>query len=330
MTRVLITGGAGFIGAHLARKLAAEDNRVDLIDNFARGTRDSDLAALEDHPAVTLIARDLLRPNALSDLDRDYDLIFHLAAIVGVEAVVGAPFEVLSRNMEMLTSLLSFAGEQRELHRFVFASTSEVYAGSLDLPDFEVPTAETAPILLPDLDQPRSSYLLSKIYGEALCGHSGLPVTILRPHNIYGPRMGWSHVIPQLLERARQTAEGRRLTIYSPAHTRSFCHVSDAVELMIRLAFGEVARGGTFNVGNQSEEITMWDLAERIVSVLGREIALEPGPDTPGSPPRRCPDMSKTIEATRFVPHIRLVDGVKESAGWYLANQRSFIGVAAE
>ena len=330
MSRVLISGGAGFIGVHLARKLVAEGHRVDLLDNFARGARDSELKALEAQPAVALIARDLLRPTALSDLDRDYDLIFHLAAIVGVEAVVGAPYDVLSRNMEMLTRLLGFAGEQKALHRFIFASTSEVYAGSLGLPDFALPTPESVPIVLPGLDQPRTSYLLSKLYGEALCLHAGLPVTIVRPHNIYGPRMGWSHVIPQLLERMRQSEAGARLSVFSPTHTRAFCHVSDAVEMMIRLALGEVARDGTFNIGNQSAEITMWSLAEQILSLTGRTLELEAGPDTPGSPARRCPDMTKTLAATRFEPKVSLADGLAETATWYQTNQRPLVGVAAE
>ena len=330
MSRVLITGGAGFIGVHLARKLIAEDHRVDLIDNFARGTKDAELEALADHPAVSLITRDLLRPTALSDLDRDYDLIFHLAAIVGVKAVSEAPFEVLTRNMEMLSRLLAFAGEQKALHRLAFTSTSEVYAGSLALPDFALPTPERVPIVLPDLGQPRTSYLLSKLYGEAMCRHSGLPVTILRPHNIYGPRMGWSHVIPELLERARRAKRNEPLVVYSPEHTRAFCHVADAVEMMIRLALGEVACGDTFNIGNQSEEIAMLALAERIVSLTGRSLELEAGPVTTGSPPRRCPDMAKTIAATRFEPRVALDDGLEETADWYRANERPLVGVAAE
>ncbi len=327
MSRVLITGGAGFIGLHLARKLLDEDLRVDLVDDFSRGRRDAELEALNRHDRVTLIARDLTRDDSLADLDRNYEMIFHLAAIVGVERVVEAPYEVLTRNMEMLSRLLDFARDQAHLHRFLFASTSEVYAGSQDLPGFTVPTLESVPIKLPDLGEPRASYLLSKLYGEALCRHSGVPVTILRPHNIYGSRMGRAHVIPQLLERARRGSGGEDLEVYSPGHTRAFCHVSDAVEMMARLAFGQLAAGGTFNIGNQTEEIAMRELARRILALCGRTGGIEEGPDTPGSPARRCPDMAKTRAATQFEPLVALEDGLRETAQWYRASDA--VGVAA-
>lgn len=315
--KVLITGGAGFIGAHLAKRLVRDGARVGLVDDFSRGRKDADLADLLAHPGVTCIARDLRDPRALDGLDRDYDLIVHLAAIVGVANVQTRPHDVLSDNVSLLLQVQDFARRQRGLRRLVFASTSEVYAGSLRLPDLPLPTPEAVPILLPDLAEPRSTYLLSKLYGEALCHHGGIPFTIVRPHNVYGPRMGLAHVIPELLQRAEGTAPGGTLTVYSPDHTRAFCYVADAVELIARLATADVAEGGVFNIGNEAEEISIRDLAQRILGLLGKDLAVAAGPETPGSPRRRCPAMARTVNATGFRPLVGLDEGLARTYAWY-------------
>ncbi len=315
--RVLITGGAGFIGVHLARRLLAEGARIDLVDDFSRGCRDRDLEALAAEPTVTCIARDLAEPGCLDDFAGDYDLVVHLAAIVGVANVQRQPFVVLRRNVELLLAVLDLAQRQGGLGRLVFASTSEVHAGSPEHLDLPIPTPETAPVALPDLGAPRSSYLLSKLYGEALCHHAGLPVTVIRPHNIYGPRMGMAHVIPELLDRTAGAPEGGTLTVHSPGHRRAFCYVSDAVEMIARLALAPEAAGGVFNIGNASEEVTIRGLAERVLATVGRRLAILGGDDTPGSPVRRCPDMTRTLAVTGFTPGIALDAGLEETWAWY-------------
>ncbi len=315
--RALITGGAGFIGAHLARRLLADGLKVDLLDDFSRGRRDEDLSALIDQSDVACIKRDLSQPGSLDDLPNDYGLIFHLAAVVGVANVMKQPFAVLRRNVELLFAVLDFAERQRELQRLVFASTSEVFAGSLEHLDLPIPTPEDAPIALPDLAGERSTYLLSKLYGEALCCHTELPTTVIRPHNIYGPRMGMSHVIPELLARASVSQDGSSMTVYSTGHRRAFCYVSDAVELIVRLASAPEAIGQVFNVGNEAEEISIGALAERIIGIVGRRIAIAPGPNTPGSPVRRCPDMTKTIATTDHLPGVSLEQGLRLTWDWY-------------
>jgi UDP-glucose 4-epimerase len=328
--RVLITGGAGFIGAHLARRLLAEDARVDLIDDFSRGRKDADLAALAAQPGLRCIARDLLAAGCFDDLGADYDFVFHLAAIVGVANVARQPAAVLRRNLEMQLAALDFARRQARLQRFVFASTSEVHAGTQARFDLPVPTPEDAPVALPDLAQPRATYLLSKLYGEALCHHADLPFTIIRPYNIYGPRMGMAHVIPELLQRAERTPEGGAMTVHSMNHRRAFCYVGDAVELIARLAQAEDARGGVFNVGNQAEEVAVGRLAELIAATVGRRLTLAPGPDTPGSPTRRCPDMSRTSTVTGFLAGVSLPDGLGRTYDWYRDQVFRPAGVAAQ
>jgi nucleoside-diphosphate-sugar epimerase len=320
VTKVLITGGCGFIGTHLARSLAERGDEVDLLDNFARGRRDRDLEDLVARPGVRLVECDLLEPAALEGLDRDYGLIFHLAAIVGVANVLEAPYAVLRDNVGLLVPLIEFAARQTGLHRLVFASTSEVYGGALEQGSLPIPTPESVPIVLPDLDRPRTSYMLSKVYGEALCQQSGLPVTVIRPHNVYGPRMGLAHVIPELLQRAHEAEEGGRLEVYSVDHRRTFCHVSDAVEMIVRSAGQPSAVGEALNIGTQRPEVRIGELADLIVRVVGRKLEVEPLPATPGSPLRRCPDMSKTAELTGYVAGVGLEEGVRDTYDWYRQN----------
>ena len=320
MSRVLITGGGGFIGAHLARHFADRDQEVDLVDDFSRGRLDADLAALVERPNVRLIEKDMLVPGALEDISADYALIFHLAAIVGVANVLDAPDRVLRRNVELLVSALELAARQGDLERFVFASTSEVYAGTLALGDLPLPTPEDAPLTVPDPRLPRTSYMLSKIFGEAMSFQSGLPVTVVRPHNVYGPRMGLAHVIPELLQRAYEAEDGGRLGVYSVEHRRTFCHVSDAVEMFSRAAQAAEGAGETLNVGKQEPEIPIGELAELIVEVVGRRLEIEPLETHPGSPARRCPDMTRTSEVTGYLAEMSIEDGVRDTYDWYRRN----------
>ena len=318
--KALITGGGGFIGGHLAERLAGRGGEVDLLDNFSRGVRDSVLERLVGRPNVRLVERDLLEPGALSDLDRDYDLIFHLAAIVGVANVLEAPLRVLRQNLELLLPVLDFAAEQTQLQRLLFASTSEVYAGTLELGSLPIPTPEEAPLTIPEVRRPRTSYMLSKLYGEALCLQSGLPVTVIRPHNVYGPRMGLAHVIPELLQRAHAASDGERLEVYSVDHQRTFCHVSDALEIVVRACEEPRCAGETLNVGSERPEVRIGDVAELVVQTVGRQLEIAPLEPTPGSPTRRCPDMSKTTALTGYEAQVQLADGVSQTYDWYREN----------
>jgi UDP-glucuronate decarboxylase len=320
VTQVLITGGGGFIGAHLARLLSEGDHEVDLIDDLSRGRLDGDLEQLLARPNVRLLQTDLLEPGALDELGSGYGLIFHLAAVVGVANVLEAPDRVLRRNVELLLPILEFAAAQSRLERLVFASTSEVYAGALELGTLPLPTPEDVPLTVPDVRRPRTAYMLSKIFGEAMMLQSGLPVTVVRPHNVYGPRMGLAHVIPELLQRAHEAEEGGRLAVYSVDHRRTFCHVSDAVEMLARAAAAPAGEGETLNIGAQRPEITIGRLAELVIEAVGHRLEVEPLPAHPGSPERRCPEMSRTSEVTGYEARISIEDGVRDTYEWYRRN----------
>jgi len=159
--------------------------------------------------------------------------------------------------------------------------------------------------------------MLSKLYGEALCLGSGLPVTIVRPHNFYGPRMGLSHVIPELLKRAHEAPDGGILEVYSVDHRRTFCFIEDAVETIARASEEPACEGETLNIGTQEPEISIGELAELVACVVGKTLEITPLPATPGSPQRRCPDISKTASLTGYRPRVSLDEGVRRTYDWY-------------
>jgi UDP-glucose 4-epimerase len=330
VTKTLIIGGGGFIGAHLAQKLVAADGSVDILDNFSRAVRDPFLQKIEEMKSVRLIDADMLDSATPTIMDDDYTAIYQFAAIIGVRHVLERPYEVLHKNVLIQAHAIELAKRQRELNRFVFASTSEVYAGSLKHMTLQVPTPEDVPIALTSLEHPRTSYMLSKIYGEAMCQQSDLPFTIVRPHNVYGPRMGLAHVLPELIKKARALPQGGQLEVASVDHRRAFCFIDDAIEILHNLASNPKAVDGTFNLGNQEQEVSIGEIARIVLEVTSRkDLEVVPLPETPGSPARRCPDMTKTTNLIGSLPFLSLKDGVERTYKWYTENVFSDGGVSA-
>jgi len=315
--KILITGGAGFIGYHLTRKLAEEGHKVVIVDDFSRGVGDSFLKELQQLYDVELKTVNMLDKTVVDELESDYDYIYHLAAIIGVQNVLNRSYDVLSNNVILTINAINIARKQNHLNRILFASTSEVYAGTLNYFGLDFPTSEDTPLTVSDLKHPRTSYMLSKIYGEALIRQSNVPYTIFRPHNFYGPRMGMSHVIPELLRKAYHDDNDGKLQVYSADHKRTFCYIDDAIELITRLAICEEAIGQEFNIGNEKPEVTMREIGEIVIDLLGSKLEIEALPPSPGSPERRCPSMNKTIFYSKYEPQISLKDGIKKTFDWY-------------
>lgn len=330
MAKVLITGGAGFIALHLANKLLDIGYSVHLVDNYARGVLDRDLESTIEHPQATFSQVDCLDPDAVSALPKDFDYIFHLAAIIGVRHVEERPAHVITENLRLLENLLDHAEQQNDLKRFLFASTSEVYAGTLENFDLPLPTPESTPLALTDLRRPRTSYMLSKITGEALCHYRDLPTTIFRPHNIYGPRMGSVHVIPGQLKKAYEQPPNSAIPVPSTEQTRTFCYISDAVEMLIRMMKSPQCEGETLNLGNQEPETTIRDVVERCYATVGKSQSVSPQPAPPGSPARRCPDMSRTASLIDYDPKVSLDEGIQRTYDWYVQNVFDGGGVSAQ
>jgi nucleoside-diphosphate-sugar epimerase len=321
--KILITGGAGFIGERLASALANDGYEVHILDNLMRGQKDARLVRLEADSRVKLLAIDLLQPAALDILENAYDVIVHLAAIVGVQNVIDRPYQTLRDNVLIHEAVIRFAARQSNLQRVLFASTSEVYSGSLIHLRLPLPTPEDSPLALPDLSEPRTTYMLSKIYGEAMLLHSGIPYTIVRPHNVYGPRMGMAHVIPQLLKKAHDAKSGGDLEVFSLDHSRCFCYIDDAVEMMRRLLKTDAARNQVLNLGLETPELTIKDLAEIVIATVGKPLHIAGRPATPGSPTRRVPDMTRMYKITNYSARTSLRDGIIATYEWYKTHEFS-------
>lgn len=319
--KALVTGGLGFIGHHLSARLLADGFEVHALDNCQRGIVDAHVEALMANRRYRLTLGDLLDNNGpLRELGGGYTHVFHLAAIVGVRNVVQQPYHVLRDNVLALTRVLEWSRSQRALRRFVFPSTSEVYAGTLETFGMAIPTPEGTALTIASLDRPRTSYMLSKIYGEALCRHADIPFSIVRPHNVYGPRMGSAHVIPELLARAYRAPAGGSLLVYSPRHQRTFCYIDDAVELIVRIALSPAGRGGTFNIGSAADEVSMASLAAAVIATVGKPLVVEMGADTEGSPERRRPDIRLAVSVADYEPRTMLAEGLRQTYEWYREN----------
>src|SRR4029453_8878994 len=204
MPRTLILGGAGFIGYHLALRLAGEGHELTLVDDLSRGRRDREMASLCARPNITLVQADLTRSDALAGLPRGWDGAYMLAAVVGVRNVETDPARVVRTNTLALLHLLDWLGPESGV--LFFASPRGAYAGGVMAGTLPVPTPEDVPLSVSDIRAPRFAYAASKILGEAAVIHTararGLRAVIGRFHNVYGPRMGADHVVPELSLRA--------------------------------------------------------------------------------------------------------------------------------
>lgn len=310
--KVLVLGGAGFIGLHLARRLVAEGNDVTIVDDFSRGREDPELAELR----VPVVHADLTDPTPYRNLPHPWDQVFMLAAVVGVRNVESDPARVIRTNTMALLHLLDW---MRPGERLFFASTSEVYADGVGAGVVPVPTPETVPLMISDIGAPRFAYGASKMLGEAAVVHTArakrIPFVIGRFHNVYGARMGADHVIPELSLRALRKEDPFKL--YGAEQSRAFCHADDAVEAMVRLIGCEDAMGRIVHIGNDAEEIGIGDLAKLVLRIAEHEPHMEWLPAPPGSVARRCPDLTTLRDLTGYEPAVSLEDGVRRTFDWY-------------
>ena len=317
----LITGGAGFIGYFLAHSLAKDGYSVVILDNFARGRKDKNFDMLcNQNNNVSVVNGDITNPATFRKLEQSFDFIYHLAAINGTENFYKIPDKVLRVGVLGTINLLDWFA-QCGSGKLLFSSSSETYAGTFGLmgTNFPIPTPEEIPLCIDNPANVRWSYGGSKIIGElalhAYAKAQGISKwAIVRYHNIYGPRMGFEHVIPQFIERV--LAGQNPLTIYNPNYTRSFCYIDDAVRATRLVMESTQTDSQTINVGRSDGEINMMQLAQKVFSVAGvsREITSENGP--PGSVKRRCPDVSR-LTALGFEPNIDIDEGIKRSYEWY-------------
>lgn len=314
--RALVTGGAGFLGFHLARSLVESGYEVVLVDNMARGQIDQDLSELMALDAATLVETNLEVLGALDSIPGTFDEVYHLAAVLGVRHVMADPARVMRVNARTLLNLVDFF-QSRDHGRFFFASTSEVYAWTAKIVPLPIPTPEAVPLAVDDVGNRRASYALSKIFGEMVVlsalGDTENRYVTGRLHNVFGPRMGSVHVVPELYLRMRGGEDPLR--VVEAQATRAFCYVKDAVDAIRHLM--AKAPNGIYNIGNDAEEIRIGDLATKIAIEVGfPSDLLDLGYASEPAIARRCPSIDK-LRAVGFSPRVSLSDGIRSTLEWY-------------
>ena len=318
--RILVTGGSGFIGSALVKALVRAGETVRVFDDNSRG---APRRLSEVERDIEFVQGDIRDAAAVDAAVRGIDEVHHLAYVNGTATFYSAPEFVLDVGVKGMVNVID-ACRHHGVGHLVLASSSEVYQSPP-----HVPTAEDAPLVVPDPHNPRLSYGAGKIISEVMAINFGRKyfdrVLIFRPHNVYGPDMGFEHVIPQFAVRLKRAAAAHLSgTLPFPiqgggAETRSFCHVDDLVAgVMVMREKGEHL--GIYHVGT-TEEISIADLARRMAAIAGRDIVLEGSAVLAGSTPRRCPNISK-LAALGYRPRVRLDDGLPSSLKWYWDHER--------
>lgn len=292
--RILITGGAGFIGSHLAEALLAMGKQVSVLDDLSTG-RFENIAHLVDHPAFSFAIDSITNHMVLDRLASECQVIIHLAAAVGVQLIVEHPVHTIETNIMGTEAVLQAAGRYRA--KVLIASTSEVYGKGV-----RVPFREEDDVVLGPTNKSRWSYAATKMVDEflALAYHQSrdLPVVIVRLFNTVGPRQTgrYGMVIPRFI---KQALAGEPITVFGDGgQSRCFCDVSDTVRALIGLVGHNDAVGRVFNVGS-TEEITILDLAERVRMITGSHSPIQLIPYDQAYAPgfedmrRRVPDITR-------------------------------------
>ena len=301
--RALITGGAGFIGSHLSERLLSLGHDVTVIDDLSTG-RLENLADARENPRFKLHNDSIFNRDLLTALIESNDIVFHLAAVVGVRNIVEHPVRTIEINVRGTERVLEVAAATRK--RILITSTSEVYGKSAKLP-----FSEADDLVFGSTTNSRWSYACSKAIDEflAIAYHRqrGLPVTILRLFNTVGPRQTGQYgmVLPTFV---KQALHGEPITVYGNGkQSRCFGHVDDVIEGMLRCIANERTAGEIFNLGS-TEEVSITQLAQKVLDATGSRSRIEYIPYTKAYGPgfedmyRRVPDISKAQEWFAYQP----------------------------
>lgn len=325
MQKILITGGAGFIGFHLAQHLLKGDTRIVLVDNLFRGRPDNDFKKLIAHPHLRFLRLDLTDGRAMKKLGSGYDQVYHLAAINGTDLFYSMPHEVLRINSLALLHVLDWFRSKNPEGKFCFPSSNEAYAGVHNyLEQLPFPTPESVPLMIENPYNARWSYAGTKILGELCVIHYAeqyrFRALIARPHNFYGPRAGYHHVIPQFAQRILKRTDPFPI---QGNLSRSFCYIDDAVRAMVLLMDSPTTDTHPVEIVHigSADEITMRTLAETLFAVAGwtpKRLEINAAPE--GSVGRRVPDISKVKKLVGWEPQTTLRNGLAATFAWYKNN----------
>ncbi|OGZ04664.1 MAG: hypothetical protein A2648_01025 [Candidatus Lloydbacteria bacterium RIFCSPHIGHO2_01_FULL_41_20] len=327
MSKILITGGTGFIGYHLAKRLAGQGHEIVLADNFFRSRKDADLLALLEKPNVKLIEVDLTEKSSWEKLGTGYDYVYHFVGINGTKLFYEIPHEVLRIGVSTTMNAIEWFHTKNGKvgAKILYTSSNEAYASALEaFGKLPLPTPENVPLVISDTYNPRWSYGGQKLIGELFFIHSSkaynFRMSIVRPHNFYGPRAGYEHVIPEIAGRIDKHVEP--FPIFGADDTRSFCYIDDAVEAIQMVMESEKTDGKTYHIGTHVETVIQ-DLVEKMFSIMGwhpEKLDIKNSPE--GSVKRRLPDVSKIKRDTGWEAKIELEEGLRKTIDWYRKNPK--------
>lgn len=317
--RVLVAGGAGFIGGHVCRELLERGHEVICLDNLATGQL-ANIDEIESHPAFSFVREDVTRTPFLS-----VDLVLHLASPASPLYYKAHPIDTMLANSAGTHRLAALAADRGA--RFVFASTSEVYGDPLEHPQQESYWGNVNPV------GPRACYDESKRFGEAMTFEyrrtHGLNASIVRIFNTYGPRMAIDdgRVVPAFIGAA---LAGEPLPVFGDGlQTRSLCYVSDLVEALLLVAFDGNANGRVFNLGNP-HEVTMLELARAVSDAAGSQTGIVFSEAAADDPSRRRPDITRMQERYGWQPIVGLADGLRQTVDYFSDLAQDRVAVASE
>lgn len=304
--KIVVTGGAGFIGSHLCIRLLDEGHSVLCVDNFITGAQ-RNIAPLRDHPHFSFLQQDVTKP-----FDFEADAIFHLASPASPVGYMDHPIETILVNSQGTYLVLEQARKQNAL--FLVASTSEAYGDPLVHPQREDYWGNVNPI------GPRACYDESKRLGETLTmeyrRQYQLNARIVRIFNTYGPnsQLNDGRMIPNFIT---QALYDEPLTIYGDGSiTRSICYVSDLVDGLVRAMFQPHTAGEVFNLGN-TEEHTVLEYAQTIIRLCEASSSIIFEPNRVDDPERRRPDISKAQRVLGWEPRVSLEAGLRRTIEWF-------------
>jgi UDP-glucose 4-epimerase len=309
--RVLITGGAGFIGAALAERLV-DRNTVVLFDRTYEG-QSAPLSSAWGHANLETITGDILEPAAVQAAVEGADVIIHLAAIVGVKNVLSRGRETIEVNFIGTSNLLKAVVNRRDLHRFVYFSTSEVFG----MNSFRA--GEETPASIGSVDEARWTYSIAKLAGEHLV-HTyhrelDLPTVIVRPFNVFGPLRLGDHALLRFIMAAMR---GDDLEVHGDGtQIRSWCYIDDFVDALLRTLVLPQASGEAFNIGNPRNTLTIYDLARRVIDLLGSRSRVRFAAIDFSDIDVRVPRLRKAEELLGFRPQIEIDEAIRRTARWY-------------
>ncbi|MDB4543273.1 NAD-dependent epimerase/dehydratase family protein [bacterium] len=319
MKEVLVLGGGGFIGRNIVQWLVDRGDCNVTGADIREGSNWGEIASdVKKSARFTAVLDDFTKISAFDNLGSNFDEVYMLAAVVGVNRTLKFPQDVIRINTQLTMNTLDWIS-RNPIKRLLFSSSSENYAGTSDLFNTEIPTAENVPLCIGDIKHPRWTYAMTKMHGESAFIHSAedynYECTVVRYQNIIGPEMGFGHAIPHIVERFVK-AEEFPFKIYGHDQTRAFCFVEDAVKGTVSAMESNKAAGEIYHIGNQ-DEINMETLTTYIGGLMDYSGTYEAAMTYPGSVARRCPNIDKAIADFGYSPNFDWRTAVGLTTDWY-------------